>query len=157
MAHPHTPDDAPDRNLLFGILALQNNFINREALLAAFTTWVADKRRPLGEILCAQGKLTQLQDELLRALTEQQVKQHGNDPEQSLAALSSIGSVRADLQSIADTELQATLAYVARSAASIDATLDHPRAADDSGTPGRSSGSDWAQASTTIPPACWVS
>ena len=44
-----------DRNLLFGILALQNNFINREVLLAAFTAWVVDKQRPLGEILREQG------------------------------------------------------------------------------------------------------
>ena len=35
-----------DRNLLFGILALQNNFIDRDALLAAFNAWVADKARP---------------------------------------------------------------------------------------------------------------
>jgi len=32
----------PARNLLFGLLAFQNSFIDREALLAAFGAWVAD-------------------------------------------------------------------------------------------------------------------
>ena len=43
MDHP----DA-DRNLLFGLLALQNGFIDRDALVAAFDAWVGDKARPLG-------------------------------------------------------------------------------------------------------------
>ena len=107
------PAQDTDRNLLFGILALQNNFINREALLAAFTTWVVEKQRPLGEILCEQGKLTQLQDELLRALTEQHVKQHGNNPERSLAAVSSVGSMRDELRKLGDPQLEASLAAVA--------------------------------------------
>ena len=40
---------AADHNLLFGLLALQNNFIDRDALLAAFNAWVADKSRALGQ------------------------------------------------------------------------------------------------------------
>ena len=104
------PAQDTDRNLLFGILALQNNFIDRGALLAAFATWIVDKRRPLGEILCEQGKLSTVQDELLRALTDQHVKQHGNDPEKSLAAVSSIGSMREELRKLDDPQLEASLA-----------------------------------------------
>ena len=37
-----------DRNLLFGLLALQNNFIDRDALLDAFDRWVHDRSMPLG-------------------------------------------------------------------------------------------------------------
>jgi hypothetical protein len=33
-----------DRNLLFGLLALQNNFIDRDGLLDAFSRWVHDRR-----------------------------------------------------------------------------------------------------------------
>jgi Reverse transcriptase (RNA-dependent DNA polymerase) len=36
----------------------------------------------------------------------------GNDPEKSLAAVSSLGSVREDLQKIADPDLQASLVHV---------------------------------------------
>ncbi len=33
---------SPAESLLFGLLALQNNFIDRYSLLAAFNAWVAD-------------------------------------------------------------------------------------------------------------------
>src|SRR5262249_49755447 len=39
------PADA-DRNLLFGILALQMDFIGRDALIAAMHAWVLDKAKP---------------------------------------------------------------------------------------------------------------
>ena len=39
------PND-PARNLLFGLLAFQLNFIDRRALLAAFDAWTTDKSRP---------------------------------------------------------------------------------------------------------------
>jgi hypothetical protein len=50
---------ASDRNLLFGILALQLDFIGRDALIAAMNAWVLDKARPLGAILQDQGTLAQ--------------------------------------------------------------------------------------------------
>ncbi len=34
-------------SLLFGLLALQNRFIDRDGLLGAFDVWVADKSKPL--------------------------------------------------------------------------------------------------------------
>lgn len=36
---------ASDRNLLFGIIALQMDFIKREQLVAATSTWLTDKTR----------------------------------------------------------------------------------------------------------------
>ena len=39
-----------DRNLLFGILALQLDFISRDQLVEAMHAWVLAKQRPLGEI-----------------------------------------------------------------------------------------------------------
>ena len=64
------PRSQPDtaRNLLFGILALQNNFIDRDGLLAAFNAWAADKARPLGRILVEQGALDASRHALLEAL-----------------------------------------------------------------------------------------
>ena len=47
-----------DRNLLFGILALQMDFVTRDALIAAMNAWVLDKQKPLGAILVAQGRST---------------------------------------------------------------------------------------------------
>jgi hypothetical protein len=52
------PNSLTDRNLLFGILALQMDFISRDALVAAMHAWVLDKGKPLGRILEEQRALT---------------------------------------------------------------------------------------------------
>jgi hypothetical protein len=43
--------------LLFGILALQMEFITREALVAAMHAWFLDKCKPLGQVLVEQSAL----------------------------------------------------------------------------------------------------
>ena len=100
------------RNLLFGLLALQNNFIDRDALLAAFNAWIADRSRGLGAMLLDRGALSPSRHMLLEALVEEHIRLHGDDPEQSLAVLSSIGSVRDDLSRVADPDIQDSLAHV---------------------------------------------
>jgi formylglycine-generating enzyme required for sulfatase activity/tRNA A-37 threonylcarbamoyl transferase component Bud32 len=104
---------ATDRNLLFGILALQMDFVSRDQLIAGMHAWVLDKSKPLGQIFCDQGALPAEQRTLLDALVQEHLKKHGNDPQQSLAAVSSIRSARRDLVEIADAELQASLLHVA--------------------------------------------
>jgi serine/threonine-protein kinase len=101
-----------DRNLLFGLLALQNNFIDRDGLVDAFHRWVNDRSAPLDRILLDRGALTPSRHLLLAGLVEEHLKIHGDDPARSLAALSSIDSVRADLSRIADPDLQASLVHV---------------------------------------------
>jgi hypothetical protein len=49
-----------ERDLLFGIPALQLDFISRDALIAAMNAWVLDKSRPLGAILIAQRNLSEV-------------------------------------------------------------------------------------------------
>src|SRR5947209_20273751 len=106
------PPLAADRNLLSGILALQMDFVSRDALIAAMNAWVLDKARPLGQVLLAQGALRADAHALLEALVQKHLELHGNDPAQSLAAVSSLGSVRRDLEQVADPELHASLAHV---------------------------------------------
>ena len=101
-----------DRDLLFGLLALQNNFIDRDALVDAFHRWTGDRSQPLDRILLDRGALSPSLHALLTGLVEEHIKRHGGDPERSLAALSSIGSVREDLARIADPDLHASLAHV---------------------------------------------
>jgi eukaryotic-like serine/threonine-protein kinase len=97
------------RNLLLGMLALQNNFISRAQLLAAFNGWIEDKTQSLGALLLAQKALSPEHLALLEALTAAHVGRHDNDPDKSLADLSSPGSARDDLQNIADADVQASL------------------------------------------------
>jgi Flp pilus assembly protein TadD/tRNA A-37 threonylcarbamoyl transferase component Bud32 len=100
---------AADYNLLFGILALQNSFVSRDALVDALNAWVADKSRPLREVLRDRGQLDSAHGALLEALAQVHLKLHGGDAQQSLAALSSLGSAREMLQRIADPDLQGGL------------------------------------------------
>jgi serine/threonine-protein kinase len=101
-----------DRNLLFGLLALQLNFIDRAALVSAFDRWVLDRTIPLGQILRDVSALKAGEHDLLQALVAKHLERFGDDPQASLAALSTIGSVRDDLSRISDAELQASLALV---------------------------------------------
>src|SRR6516165_10876693 len=101
-----------DRNLLFGILALQMDFITRDQLVAAMNAWVLDKTKPLAALLHEQQALSAEHRQLLEAMVAAHVKQHGDDPEQSLAAVSSASSIRHALQQIADPDVQASLGHV---------------------------------------------
>jgi eukaryotic-like serine/threonine-protein kinase len=113
-------------NLLFGVLALQNNFISRDDLVATFAVWVADKGRPLAQILVDRGALDGSRRGLLEALVAEHLKQHGGDTEASLAAVNSLASVRDDLGQLGDPELQASVAATAsRRSADADATANY--------------------------------
>jgi len=115
------PATAADRNLLFGILAVQMNFISRDALIAAMNAWVLDKHKPLGQILLDQNALAADTHQLLDALVQKHLDMHGGDAEKSLAAVSSVGSMRNELRQIDDADVQASLACVARDkAAEVD-------------------------------------
>src|SRR5215472_16281500 len=98
-----------DRNLLFGILALQMDFISRDALIDAMYTWVKDKAKPLGQILAEQGQLNPQHLALLEPLVQAHIEAHHNDTQQSLAALSAVSSLREDLAAISDDQLQQSL------------------------------------------------
>src|SRR5262245_4629087 len=104
MTSPIEPDDDPNRaaarNLLFGLLAFQNGFVDREALLGAFNAWVADRSRPLGQFLRERGALDAARHALLEALVVEHLKLHGDDPEMSLASLSSVEPVMSELSRV---------------------------------------------------------
>jgi serine/threonine-protein kinase len=106
-----TPTPTADRNLLFGILALQMDFVSRDALVAAMNAWVCHKTTPLGQILLEQGALGSDTHGLLEALVDRHVQMHGA-ANRSLAALRSIAALGDDLRHLADPELGASLALV---------------------------------------------
>ena len=98
-----------DGNLLFGILALQTDFITRDELIAAMHAWALDKRKGLGEILVERQALTVEERALLEPLVRKHVENHGDDPQQSLAALTDVRGMRQSLKAITDPELEVSL------------------------------------------------
>ncbi len=112
--------------LLFGLLALQNGFISRDQLVAAFGAWTADKARRLDQILLEQKALDLPKRDLLAALEELHLAQHANDPAQSLAALSSIASARSELEQLQDSDLSRSLGHVAAACGDLDSLATRP-------------------------------
>jgi hypothetical protein len=57
-----------DRNLLFGVLALQLDSVTRDALIGAMNAWVLEKSKPLGRILVERNTLAADEHALVDAL-----------------------------------------------------------------------------------------
>ncbi|MSR58165.1 MAG: serine/threonine protein kinase [Planctomycetaceae bacterium] len=112
LPNSQAPGGTADRNLLFGIIALQSDFLTREQLVAGFDAWVHDKSRTLAEILVSQGALSPDDREILERLVGKFLEKHAGDAEKSLAALSSASQVRLDLERLNDPDLGASLGHV---------------------------------------------
>jgi serine/threonine-protein kinase len=104
-------DDAP-RDLLFGLLALQNGMVSKAQLVAAFGAWTASPGRSMADLLVEQGALDPAGRDLLLALTERHLRAHGGDPEKSLAALELNRSTREGLAAAGGPDVEASLAHV---------------------------------------------
>src|SRR3954452_5993256 len=108
------PAAVTDRNLLFGILALQMDFITRDALIKAMNAWVLEKATPLGELLVEQGALAADLRDFVDVMIAKHLEQHHNDPQQSLAALSAGAALRCLLAETVDPDVRVSLGFLAR-------------------------------------------
>lgn len=112
-------NNTADRNLLIGILALQMDFISRDQLVEGMNAWVLDKAASLDEFLVRQKAIEDSTRNVLLALVDKHLELHKNDPKQSLAAVNSIDSaIRDQLASVADPEVEHSLANVSQSKSS---------------------------------------
>ena len=102
-----------DRNVLFGVLALQMEFITQSGLIAALQAWTLQKSRPLGELLVELGHMSAEDRAALEPMVDRHVARHGGSAEQSLAALSSVSDLAAELRELNDGDLQHSLQHVA--------------------------------------------
>jgi serine/threonine protein kinase/tetratricopeptide (TPR) repeat protein len=107
---------AAERDMLFGLLALQNGLINQVQLVAAFQAWTLDKARVLADHLVARGDLDADDRSAVEALVARHLKKHGGDVERSLAAIPAGRSTRESLARIADPDLGGTLARLGSAA-----------------------------------------
>lgn len=110
-----------DRNLLFGILALQMDFITRDQLVAAMNAWVLAKKQPLAQILLTQGALSTEVHKLLEALVAQHLKHHGGDVERSLAAVTATRPIHEELSMLGDSDVATSVMRLTQP----EATSDH--------------------------------
>ena len=90
-------DSSADRNLLFGLLALQIGLIDQAQLVAAFQAWTLNKARPLADHLAARGDLDDEDRAAVEALVARHLKKHGGSAAKSLAALPAARSTQRSL------------------------------------------------------------
>jgi tetratricopeptide (TPR) repeat protein/tRNA A-37 threonylcarbamoyl transferase component Bud32 len=105
------PSAVADHNLIFGLLALQMDFVTRGQLLDAMAAWMLDKHTPLGALLCRRGVLAEYDYIALDGLVGRHIARHGN-AQASLAALRVEPEVRQDLHRLDDADVQHSLAVL---------------------------------------------
>ena len=112
------------RDLLLGLLALQNGLIDQSQIVAAFHAWTLDKVRPLAEHLVALGHLAPAHRPLLEGLAAAHLDRHGGDVQKSLAAIGAGHSTRLSLARIGDPDIGGTLSLIGSVATQHDGDPD---------------------------------
>ena len=94
---------AVDRNLLYGVLAVQLGFVTRDQLIAATSRWVLNKEQPLGEVFIRQGMITRADRQIIDGVVEKQLERNGADARQSLHSLAEVEELRETLKHLGDS------------------------------------------------------
>ncbi len=101
-----------DRDLLYGVLAVQMEFVDRQQMIEAVQVRHAGESDSLGEILLKQGALAEDSKRTLDALVEDHLALHSNNAAKSLATLSGTDSLEDELRTLGFPDLNATLAHL---------------------------------------------
>ena len=102
-----------ERELLLGILALQNSFVTQEQLLTGFREWTTDKSCGLADVLVHNGALNEAIKPALESLVTAHIQTHQNSAELSLAAMPSLDHDLSDqLMQINDPDLQESISGI---------------------------------------------
>ncbi|MEM8678848.1 MAG: serine/threonine-protein kinase [Planctomycetota bacterium] len=102
------------RELLFGLMALQNGLISSDQLVAAFAKWTSDKSASLDKILIADGAVGPAVCDALHQMVRLHVDRHQGDVSKSLSSLpiGDLASTHEALSTIGDTDLSNTLGTI---------------------------------------------
>jgi eukaryotic-like serine/threonine-protein kinase len=118
----------PSRDLLVGLLALQNGLIHQFQLVAAFQAWTFDKTRALADHLILLGHLSDAQRSVVEAMADLHVAKHG-DVERSLAAIPADRCTHESLSQLGDADIAGSLAHFRPQSTQPDGEADAERTA----------------------------
>jgi serine/threonine-protein kinase len=105
------PTDHTDRNLLFGVLALQADILDARQFVAACSEWAGRKATPLADVLAERGWLTPEERALVDQLLERKLKKHDGDAHAGLTAATT-PEVRRVLEGVTDPNIRQSLSDV---------------------------------------------
>lgn len=101
-----------DRDLLYGILAVQMCLVDRSQLVQAIQQCVSNGDKSLGQALVEGGVLAAKAKPALDRAVEEHLAQHSHDAAKSLATLSGVDSLEDELRTIGSADVNATLAHL---------------------------------------------
>jgi serine/threonine-protein kinase len=104
-----TPSPVADRNLLFGVLALQADLIDNGRFAEVCLAWAARKDMPLADLLVERGWLTAEERGHVQFLLDRKLKKHGGDARAGLAEVAT-DQVRQSLAGVHDAAVRQSLA-----------------------------------------------
>jgi serine/threonine protein kinase len=108
----NAPSDT-DRNLLFGVLALQLELLNEGQFAQACSAWATRKDTPLADVIKGLGWLTDDDCREVERLLERKLKKHGGDAHRSLAEAAG-AAVRDALQTVGDEDVRKSVSTLPR-------------------------------------------
>src|SRR4051794_7272296 len=86
-----------DANLLFGIVALQMDFISRDQLIAGMQAWVNEKSTLLADHLVRGGALKPERRKLIEPLVAEHARRDRGDERQAFGSIDSVDALQAEL------------------------------------------------------------
>ena len=93
-----------DRNLLFGALAFQNEYIDLAQFAAVCRAWAADKTRSLADLLVERGWITVAVQSVLDEIVERKLKRYGGDAHATLGAVAD-AALRDAIRDVNDSDI----------------------------------------------------
>src|SRR5262249_53813173 len=112
-----------DRNLLFGVLALQAELIDAVQFIEACLLWTTRKKECLADLLVGRGWIEPADKAHVEYLLGRKLQKHGGNAHASLATIPD--DVKRSLAALEDDDIQRSLAGGPLSAESPLATIDH--------------------------------
>ena len=97
-----------DRNLLFGVLALQADVLDADQFIKACTLWTTRKQVSLPDLLIDMGWITPADKADVNRLLERKLLKHHGDPRAGLATIAS--DVKRSLAALQDDDILRSLA-----------------------------------------------
>jgi PAS domain S-box-containing protein len=112
-----------DRNLLFGVVALQADLLDADQFIKACTLWTARKDVPLADLLVELGWLTAEDKSDVERLLTRKMKKHAGNIKNSLAAAPD--NIKRSLAALGDADIQQSLVSLPEGQNLQLETIDH--------------------------------
>jgi PAS domain S-box-containing protein len=97
-----------DRNLLFGVLALQADLIDATQFIEACLLWTTRKTEPLADLLVERGSIEAADKVHIEYLLERKLRKYGGNMHASLAAIPD--DIKRSLATLGDDDIERSLA-----------------------------------------------